>query len=318
MAPMCQYMAVDGFANNYHLVHYAARAIGQVGIIIIEATAVEPRGRITMDDLGLWDDKFIESLNKIVKECKRYGSLVGIQIAHAGRKSRIKNEKIVAPSAIAFNNDFPIPKELTEPEIIEITHKFGQAIERADKAGFDFIEIHGAHGYLINEFLSPITNKRTDKYGTNRSLFLKQILEVAQACFPNEKPIFLRVSGNEYHPEGNTPEFLAKILAKVNGLYDVLHISSGAVYSKENYEVFPGYQVGFAKKLKTLTSKPTIAVGKLENPEFANNVLINKQADFIALGRSLLSNPHWALHAAKKINTDIEWPGVYDRAKETL
>jgi len=317
MAPMCQYMADDGLANNYHLVHYAARAIGQVGIIVFEATAIEPRGRISMNDLGLWNDKFIEPLSKIVKECKRYGSLIGIQIAHAGRKSRVKNEGIVAPSPLAFNDDFPVPKELTKSEIIKIVDKFGQAAKRAAQAGFDFIEIHGAHGYLINEFLSPITNKRKDEYGINRALFLKQVLEKTRKNFPDKKPIFLRVSGEEYHPEGNNTESLAELLKNAGDLYDVLHVSSGGLYDKENYEVNPGYQVEYANKLKNLTKKPTIAVGRLENPELANETLVNKQADFIALGRALLKNPHWPMHAAEQLRIDIKWQGVYDRAKGT-
>ncbi|MEN8119744.1 MAG: NADH:flavin oxidoreductase/NADH oxidase [Bacteroidota bacterium] len=315
MAPMCQYMADDGMANNYHLVHYTARAIGQVGIIILEASAVEARGRISMNDLGLWDDKFIEPLSNIIKECKRYGSLVGIQIAHAGRKSRIQNEEIVAPSPIAFNDDFPTPKELTVSEISNIVDKFGQAAKRAEQAKFDFIEIHGAHGYLISEFLSPITNKRSDEYGKNRVLFLKQVLEKTRENFPIEKPVFLRISGEEYHPEGNTQESLADLLLDVSDLYDILHISSGGLYDKESYKVYPGYQLKYAKKLKYLIKKPTIAVGRLENPEFANEILINKQADLIAIARGLLSDPHWPLHAAEQLGINIEWPGVYERAK---
>ena len=315
MAPMCQYLADDGMANNYHLVHYTARAIGQVGIIIIEASAVEPRGRISINDLGLWDDKFIEPLSRIVKECKHYGSLVGIQIAHAGRKSKIQDEKIVAPSPIAFNDSSPTPKELTISEISNIADKFGQAVKRAEQAGFDFIEIHGAHGYLINEFLSPITNKRKDEYGQNKALFLKQVLEKTRKNFPMEKPVFLRVSGEEYHPEGNTQKSLAKLLLSVNDLYDFLHVSSGGLYDKENYEVYPGYQLDYAEKLKQLTKKQTIAVGRLENPKHANEILINKQADFIAIARALLSDPHWAMHAAEELGIKMQWPGVYERAK---
>jgi len=315
MAPMCQYLADEGMANNYHLVHYTARAIGQVGIIIIEASAVEPRGRISMNDLGLWNDKFIKPLSKIVKECKHYGSLVGIQIAHAGRKSKIQNEEIVAPSPLAFNENFPTPKELSISEISEIADKFGQAAKRAEQARFDFIEIHGAHGYLINEFLSPITNKRKDEYGQNRALFLKQVLEKACENFPNEKPVFLRVSGEEYHPKGNTQESLAELLLSVGDLYDILHVSSGGLYDKENYEVYPGYQLEYAEKLKQHTKKQTIAVGRLENPKFANEILINNQADLIALARGLLSDPHWPMHAAEQLGVNLEWPGVYERAK---
>ncbi|MCF6243087.1 MAG: oxidoreductase, partial [Bacteroidales bacterium] len=296
MAPMCQYMAKDGFADNYHLVHYAARAIGGVGTIILEATAVEPRGRISMNDLGLWDDGFIKPLNKIVQECQRYGSLVGIQIAHAGRKSRIQNEAIVAPSPIAFNDDFPVPHELCSSEIIETAYKFGQAAKRAVQAGFDFVEVHAAHGYLISEFLSPLTNKRNDEYGKNRALFLKLVLEKVKENIPEDYPVLLRVSGEEYHPKGNTRKELAALLKQVEGLFDVLHVSSGGIYDKEHYEVYPAYQLRFAEELKLLTQKPVIAVGRLENPELAELVLTKGKTDFIALGKALLSDPNWVLH----------------------
>lgn len=315
MAPMCQYMAKGGMPNNYHLVHYAARAIGGVGTIIFEATAVEPRGRITEQDLGLWDDKFIEPLSDIVKECKRYGSAVGIQIAHAGRKSRIKDEPIVAPSPIAFNQDFSVPHELCRAEIVETVHKFAKAAQRAVEAGFDFVEVHAAHGYLLSEFLSPITNKRTDEYGENRALFLKQVLEKVKNTIPADFPVLLRVSGDEYHPEGNTRKKLAELLKQVENLYDVLHISSGGIIDKEKYEVYPGYQVKFAEELKQLTHKPVIAVGRLENPVLAEQVLKERKADFIAIGRGILSNPNWTLHAALKLGFDIKWHGVYERAK---
>ena len=315
MPAMCQYMAIDGMPNKYHLVHYVARAIGQVGVITLEATAVMPNGRISVNDLGLWDDKFIEPLSEIVKECKRYGSTVGIQIAHVGRKSKITNSEIVAPSALAFNKEFPTPKELTKEEITNIAENFGKAVKRAEKAGFDFIEIHAAHGYLINEFLSPITNLRKDEYGKNRALFLKQVLENTKNNFNENKAIFLRVSGEEYHQKGNTQESLAKLLLSVDNLYDVLHVSSGGLFDKEKYEVFAGYQVEYAHKLKHLTNKPTIAVGKLENPKLAEQVLENNKADFIAVGRGLLENPHWVMQAAKDLNIDIKWHGVYERAK---
>jgi NADPH2 dehydrogenase len=316
MAPMCQYMAKEGMPDNYHLVHYASRAIGGVGTIIFEATAIEPRGRISVNDLGLWNDQFIKPLNRIVAECKRYGSLVGIQIAHAGRKSKISDEPIVAPSAIAFNENFPLPHELSGLEIAETVDKFAKAAERAVKAGFDFIEVHAAHGYLISEFLSPVCNKRTDEYGQNRALFLKQVLEKVKEKVPEDYPVFLRVSGEEYHPEGNTRKQLADLLLQVEHLYDILHVSSGGIYDKEKYEVYPAYQLTFAEELKKLTGKPVIAVGRLENPELAEKVLQENKADFVAVGRALLSNPHWALHAAKALGADIEWLGVYQRAKD--
>ncbi len=318
MAPMCQYMAPKSAASNYHLVHYAARAIGGVGTIVLEATAIEPRGRISVNDLGLWDDQFIEPLSRVVTECKNYGSLVGIQIAHAGRKSKITNEPIVAPSSIAFNKDFPVPHELCSSEIIETVYKFAEAAERAVKAGFDFIEVHGAHGYLISEFLSPVTNKRTDEYGQNRALFLKQVLEKVKEKVPKDYPVLLRVSGEEYHPEGNTRKQLAELLLQLGHLYDILHVSSGGIYDKEKYEVYPGYQLAFAEELKKLTSKPVIAVGRLENPELAEKTLQENKADYIAVGKALLSDPNWVLHAAEKLGVDLEWFGVYERAKGTI
>ncbi len=318
MAPMCQYMAPESAASNYHLVHYAARAIGGVGTIVLEATAIEPRGRISVNDLGLWDDQFIEPLSRVVTECKNYGSLVGIQIAHAGRKSKITNEPIVAPSSIAFNKDFPVPHELCSSEIIETVYKFAEAAERAVKAGFDFIEVHGAHGYLISEFLSPVTNKRTDEYGQNRALFLKQVLEKVKEKVPKDYPVLLRVSGEEYHPEGNTRKQLAELLLQLGHLYDILHVSSGGIYDKEKYEVYPGYQLAFAEELKKLTGKPVIAVGRLENPELAEKTLQENKADYIAVGKALLSDPNWVLHAAEKLGVDLEWFGVYERAKGTI
>ncbi len=315
MPPMCQYQAIDGVANNWHMMHYAARAVGQVGTIIFEASAIETRGRISMNDLGIWDDKHINPLGSIVKECQKYGAKVGIQLAHAGRKSRVLDETIVAPTATAFNDTFSIPHELTISEIKEIIIKFGKAAKRAELAGFDFVEIHGAHGYLINEFLSPVTNLRGDEYGKNKELFLKEVLEEVKSCFQNEKPVFLRVSGEEYHENGNHPESLSAMLSKLSEYFDALHVSSGGIYEKEKYNIFPAYQLEYAEKLKHILHKPTIAVGRLENPELAENALIAGKADMIAIGKGMLSDPHWALHAARKLGVDIEWPESYLRAK---
>jgi NADPH2 dehydrogenase len=316
MAPMCQYQAEDGFANDWHFVHYTSRAIGQAGIIVVEATAVEPRGRISMNDLGLWNDEHIEPLKKIVDASKKHGAKIGIQLAHAGRKSRATDSQPGAPSPIAFNEKFAVPTELTKEEINSIVGKFGHAAKRAELVGFDFVEVHGAHGYLISEFLSPLTNKRNDDYGQNKELFLKEILESVQKNFPKEKPVFLRISGEEYHPEGNHPESLAQILEKVSHLYDVLHVSSGGVISKESYETFPAYQLEYAEKLKRLLNKLTIAVGKLEDPEIAEKALSENKMDIVSIGRGFLSDPHWPLHAAQKLNQQIDWPSSYERAKD--
>ena len=315
MPPMCQYQAKDGLANDWHFIHYCSRAVGQVGTIIIEATAVEPRGRISMNDLGLWNNNQTEPLKRIVDYCKGFGALVGIQLAHAGRKSQVKNESIVAPSAVRFSDKFPIPQELTVSEIAAITRKFAEAAHRAGKAGVDFVEIHGAHGYLISEFLSRVTNNRTDIYGQNREQFLKEVILAVKQALPREMPIFVRVSGEEYHPAGNHPEDLARLLNPIKNLFEVLHVSSGGIYEKETYDIYPAYQLEFATKLKELLGLTTIAVGRLEKPLIAEEALQNGKADMIAVGKGLLSDSHWPLHAAKTLNFEISWPESYIRAK---
>jgi NADPH2 dehydrogenase len=315
MPPMCQYMANEGKANSWHYVHYAARAIGQVGTIIVEATAVEPRGRISPNDLGLWSNDQIEPMKKVVDMCKEHGALVGVQLAHAGRKSRITSEPIVAPSAIAFNSEFPVPHELAVAEISDIARRFAEAAYRARRAGFDFIEIHAAHGYLISEFLSPVTNHRKDFYGENRAQFLKEVLLSVRQVIPADMPVFVRVSGEEYHPEGNHPAEMARLIAPLNDLYDFIHVSSGGIFDKETYDIKPAYQLDFAHRLKESTRKQTIAVGRLENPILANQALLEGKADMIAIGKGLLSNPYWPLHASKVLNIDIDWPEPYIRAK---
>ena len=316
MAPMCTYKAIDGFANNWHAIHYSSRAIGQVGTIIVEATAIEPKGRISEEDLGIWDDKYIDGLKTISTECKKEGAVIGIQISHAGRKSKVWNDGVVAPTPLAFSSGFPTPHELTIKEIDTIIKKFGQAAKRADKAGFDFVEIHAAHGYLINQFLSSVTNYRKDKYGKDKKLFLERVLKEIRANFPDKKAIFLRVSAEEYHPKGNNPEKLGNLLSEIRHLFNILHVSSGGIDENKNFPVYPGYELEFASYLKNKLQIPVIAVGLLHNEKLANYALIEEKADFIALGRALLSNPYWPLHAAKKLNIEIEWPKPYVRAKE--
>lgn len=315
MPPMCQYRAKDGLANDYHLVHYGARAIGQVGTIIVEATAIEARGRISMNDLGLWNNSQTETYKRMIDFCKEQGALVGIQLGHAGRKSQVKNEAIVAPSPIAFSDKFPVPHELSDNEIAEIVRRFAEAAYRARKAGFDFIEIHAAHGYLISQFLSRVTNQRNDKYGIEKELFLKEVLRSVRQVVPADMPLFVRVSGEEYHPNGNHPEDMAKMLEKLKNQFDILHVSSGGLYEMEAYDIFPAYQLEYAAKIKEHVDIQVIAVGRLENPKIAQQALIDGKADMIAIGKGLLSDPHWPLHAAQILNIDIEWPLPYQRAK---
>jgi NADPH2 dehydrogenase len=316
MAPMCQYSAKqDGLPQEWHRLHYATRAVGQVGLMIIEATAVEPRGRISDKDLGLWSDEAIEPFAAMLQAVKAQHCRVGIQIAHAGRKASIDNEPTVSPSAIRFSDQLPLPVELTPAEIKKIVSAFAAAVRRAVQAGADFIEIHAAHGYLINQFLSPLTNHRRDAYGTDRSLFLREILEAVAQFAPKEMPIFVRVSAEEHHKGGNHPEDLCRLLEQVSDLIDLVHVSSGGVVAEAVVEMFPGYQLSFAETIKRTLNIDVMAVGMLDSPELAEQTLQAGRADLIALGRELLRNPYWPLHAARSLNVDIDWPTAYERAK---
>lgn len=319
MAPMCMVMADEkGYAKDWHEIHYATRAIGGTGLIILEATAVESRGRIKDGDLGIWDNSHIEGLSKIVNSSKALGAKVGIQLAHAGRKCTAKSETIIAPSPIAFDDSYSTPEEMTKDDIKAVINSFKEGARRANEAGFDAIEIHGAHGYLINEFLSPLTNKRRDEYGgslENRTKFLIEIIKEVKTVWPENKPIILRVSGEEYAESGNHPEDLVNIinLVKNEGI-DIINVSSGGVVPAD-IDIYPGYQVTFAETIKKGTELPVIAGGLITEPEMAEEILKNNRADFIFLGRELLRNPYWPLEAAKKLNQDIEWPYPYRRAK---
>lgn len=316
MAPMCQYSADSkGSIQDWHRVHYTSRAVGQVGMIITEATAVESRGRISDKDLGIWNDSFIKPFSDLIKQVQKHHCKIGIQIAHAGRKATIRDEAIVAPSAIHFNDQFQVPWELPRSEIKVVVSAFGNAVRRAVSAGVDFIEIHAAHGYLINQFLSPLTNKRTDIYGKNRSLFLKEVLEEVALNIPGQMPVFLRVSAEDYMDGGNHPEEICQLLDPVKHMIDLVHVSSGGVVDNAVVKTYPGYQVSFAETIRQQLKLPVMAVGMLESPDLAEKTLRNGSADLIALGRELLRNPYWPLHAAKILGEEIAWPEAYQRAK---
>lgn len=319
MPPMCMYCTDDtGYPNDWHYVHYTTRAIGGTGLIIMEATAVEKRGRITDRDLGIWDDSHIEGLSKIVNLCKKYGAKMGIQLGHAGRKCEIKSEEIIAPSPLAFNEEYKVPKEMSKEDIETVVKAFKEGARRALTAGFDTIEIHAAHGYLINEFLSPLTNKRTDEYGgntENRARFLKEIIREVRKVWPENKPLIVRVSAEDYLEEGNHPEDLAEILniVKEEGI-DIVNVSSGAVVPAK-ISAYPGYQIRFAEIIKSKTNLPVIAGGLISEPEMAEEIVSNDRADLVFLGRELLRNPYWPLQAAKKLGHHIDWPVQYERSK---
>lgn len=320
MPPMCMYSSDDsGYANDWHFIHYATRAIGGTGLIIVEATGVERRGRISDRDLGIWDDSHIVGLAKIVTLCKKYGARIGIQLGHAGRKCEVESEEIIAPSPIAYSSRYKVPRKMTKEDIDDVINAFKEGARRADEAGFDLIEIHAAHGYLINEFLSPLSNKRADEYGgslENRARFLKEILREVRKVWPENKPICVRVSAEDYVEEGNHPEDLANILnlVKDEGV-DLVNVSSGAVVPAM-IKAFPGYQVKFAEVIKRETNLPVIAGGLISEAEMAEEIVANNRADMVFLGRELLRNPYWPLEAAKKLNHEIDWPLQYERSKK--
>ncbi|MFT9818283.1 NADPH dehydrogenase NamA [Lysinibacillus sp. NPDC056185] len=314
MAPMCMYSAQDdGLATPFHQVHYATRAAGQVGLIIVEATGVVPEGRISSNDLGIWDDAHIEGLSQLVQGMKAYGANTGIQLAHAGRKATVDGE-IFAPSAIAFSDDFKTPTEMTLEDIEYVVEAFKNAAVRAAKAGFDVLEIHGAHGYLISEFLSPATNKRNDQYGgsqENRYRLLRQVIDAIRSVW--EGPLFVRVSAEDYAEDGTTMDdfIVFSRWMKSQGI-DLVDVSTGGVV-QARINVFPGYQVTHAEAIKHGADIPTGAVGLITTAIQAEEILQNNRADLIFLARVLLREPYWPLHAAKDLREEIKPPVQYVR-----
>jgi NADPH2 dehydrogenase len=317
MSPMCMYTAGDdGKATDWHYVHYGTRAAGGVGLVILEATAVESRGRISCNDLGLWNDEQIEPLRRIVSFIKAQGAAAAIQLAHAGRKAQV-NDTIVAPSAIAFDEHSPVPHALTEDEIEEVLEAWRQAARRAREAGFDIVEIHGAHGYLVHEFLSPLSNQRTDQYGdglSGRFLFLKRVIEAVKQEWPEENPLYLRISAVDHVEGGLTIEDSIQIakMAKEAGV-DLIDCSSGAILPVMPKKIFPGYQVSYAEAIRKEVSISTGCVGLIDEPALANEIIGNERADLVFLGRVLLRNPYWVLQAARQRNRTYEGPRQYER-----
>ncbi|MED4017143.1 NADPH dehydrogenase NamA [Sutcliffiella cohnii] len=315
MSPMCMYSShnEDGKVQNFHKTHYISRAVGQVGLIMLEATAVQPQGRITAQDLGIWDDAHIEGLKELVSELKSYGSKTSIQLAHAGRKATVDGE-IYAPSAISFNEKMKTPKEMSKEDIHDTVQAFIDGARRVKEAGFDIIELHGAHGYLINEFLSPLTNKRNDEYGgtkENQYRFLKEIIDGVKQVW--DGPLFVRVSAHDYHEDGLTAEDYVTYAQwmKDQGI-DLIDVSSGAVVPA-SIDVYPGYQVGYAETIRHGANIDTGAVGLITSGLQAEEILRNNRSDLIFVARELLRDPYWPRTAAKELGVEIDPPKQYDR-----
>lgn len=332
VSPMCQYSAKDGFANDWHLVHLGSRAVGGAGLIIMEANAVSPEGRITPGDLGIWSDDHIPGLKRIVDFVHQQGSICGIQLAHAGRKAshtapwlggtQIPLEAggwlTVAPSAIAFKEDELAPAFMHESDIRKLLEDFTAAAKRALQAGFRVLEIHAAHGYLLNEFLSPLSNHRKDQYGgsfENRSRLLLEVIDAIKTVWPAELPLLVRISATEWTTDGWSVDDSVKLAGRLKDKgIDLVDCSSGGNIFHAQIPLAPGYQVHLASAVRK-TGIMTGAVGLITDAQQAVAVLEEGHADLVFLARELLRNPYFPLMAAHELGVDVKWPNQYLRAK---
>lgn len=334
VSPMCQYSAQDGVANEWHLVHLGARALGGAGLIISEAVAVTPDGRISPQDLGIWRDGQVGPLAGVVRFIREHGSVAGIQLAHAGRKAGTarpwEGGRPLGPAAggwapvrgaspVPFSDGYPTPEPLGLGEIKEIVGAFATGAERALEAGFQVVELHGAHGYLLHSFLSPISNRREDDYGgsfENRTRLVREVVEGVRKVWPAELPLFLRVSCTDWMEGGWGPDdsvALARMVAPLG--VDLVDCSSGGIHPAAQVPVAPGYQVPFAERIRREARIPTGAVGLITDPAQADQIIRSGRADLVLLGRQSLREPQWPLRAARELGQETDWPVQYLRAK---
>ncbi|MDD2534171.1 MAG: NADPH dehydrogenase NamA [Eubacteriales bacterium] len=319
MPPMCMFSSDEtGLVKPFHILHYSTRSLGGVGLIIVEATAVAANGRISGNDLGIWNDSQVDGLKQIVEAVHLYGAQIGIQLAHAGRKCTSADPQIVAPSAIAFNLESRIPHALEISEIADIIEAFKSAAIRADQAGFDTVEIHAAHGYLLHEFLSPLTNQRTDAYGgttENRTRLLREVLIAVKSVWPAEKALLLRISASDFAEGGLNLDESLKIVDLVKDHADLIHVSTGGLVETP-INAYPGYQVSYADMIRKHSGLPTIAVGLITRLEQVEEILGNGRSDLVALGRELLRNPYWVINQDGRIRkADLPYPKPYERGR---
>jgi len=334
VSPMCQYSAVDGIPNDWHLVHLGSRAVGGAGLVMAEATAVSPEGQISPNDLGIWNNKQLDAFGKIASFISSQGAVPGIQLAHAGRKASMSapwlGDKLLgtsnggwetlAPSPIPFSSDYSLPLELSVPEIEELVEKFADAASRSAKSGFKVVELHIAHGYLLHEFLSPLSNHRTDEYGGHLQGRMKFPLKVAKAVrdiFPGILPVFARVSVTDWADGGwdlAQSILFAQELRNIG--IDLIDCSSGGQVPHAKIPLEAGYQVQFSSAIRKEAGIATGAVGLITDARQAEQIISSGDADVVFLGRELLRDPYWPLHAAKELGTDVQWPAQYLRAKK--
>jgi 2,4-dienoyl-CoA reductase-like NADH-dependent reductase (Old Yellow Enzyme family) len=332
VSPMCQYSSIDGFTNDWHLVHLGSRAVGGAGLVMVEATAVEARGRISPADTGIWKDAHIDFLARIAAFLRQHGAVAGIQLAHAGRKASVRRPweggttipeseggwRPVAPSPIPFRPEDAPPAQLSTDEIRMEVEAFAAAAGRALQAGFQVVEIHGAHGYLIHEFLSPLSNRRTDEYGgsfENRIRFALEVVRSVRAVWPDSLPLFLRISATDWVEGGWTPEESVELSRRVRELgVDLVDCSSGGLAMEQKIPLVPGYQVPFAEQIRRETGILTGAVGLITSAEQADEIVRSGKADLVLLARQFLRDPYFPLHAAKALGAEITPPAQYGRA----
>jgi 2,4-dienoyl-CoA reductase-like NADH-dependent reductase (Old Yellow Enzyme family) len=333
VSPMCEYSSVDGYATDWHLVHLGSRAVGGAGLVLTEATAVLPEGRISPQDLGIWSDDHIKTLSRIVTFIHDQGSVAGMQLAHAGRKASTYRpwesqgavseseggwKNVVAPSAIPFADNYPMPQALTVDGIQEIIGAFAHAARRACEAGFRVIEIHGAHGYLIHEFLSPLSNHRDDAYGRsfeNRTRFIREIVTAVRTSWPKGAPLFVRISATDWVEGGWDLQQSIELARGLKQLgVDLIDCSSGGSVPHAKIPAGPGYQTPFAQQIREKAEILTGAVGMITSPVQAEQIIATGEADAILIAREFLRDPYWPLRAAKELGQSISWPVQYLRA----
>jgi 2,4-dienoyl-CoA reductase-like NADH-dependent reductase (Old Yellow Enzyme family) len=334
VSPMCQYSSVDGFATDWHLVHLGSRAVGGAALVMTEAAAVTPEGRISPHDLGIWKDEHVDALAQATRFVDAQGAIAGIQLAHAGRKASVNApwlggaaldeseggwRPIFGPSAIPFSEKTPVPVAMSREDIARVVQDFRAAAARALAAGFRVIELHGAHGYLLHEFLSPVSNRRTDEYGgsfENRIRFLLEVTDAVRSVWPDALPLLVRISATDWVEGGwDIEQSVALTRILVDHGVDLVDCSSGGNVSGVHIATDPGYQVPFAERIRRDTPMPTGAVGMITEPHHADEIIRSGKADVVILARELLRDPYWPLRAARELGVSVKWPLQYERAR---
>jgi len=333
VSPMCEYSSEDGFANDWHLVHLGSRAVGGAGLVLTEATAVTTEGRISPQDLGIWKDDHLDFLSRIARFINEQGSIAGMQLAHAGRKASTYRpwsgngevpaaeggwSEVLAPSGVRFADSYPMPQELTLDGIGRVTAAFADAARRAHHAGFRVIELHAAHGYLLHEFLSPLSNQRADQYGgsfDNRTRLVREIVTAVRRVWPEQQPLFVRISATDWIDGAWDIEQSVELARQLEPLgVDFIDCSSGGNAAQAKIPVGPGYQAPFAGRIRREAGILTGAVGLITEPSQAEQIVASGQADAVMLARELLRDPYFPMRAARELGQDITWPAQYLRA----